>query len=196
MSARERGRVLEVHIPECVAVAEALAPSPGSSWLDLGTGGGLPGLVGAVVAPAVGWTLVDARRKKTAAVEGFARELGLDNVTVVTGRAEELAHVPAHRERYDGVVSRAVATLPVLAELARGFCAPHGVIAAVKGPSWPDEVDWLGPALRRLRLATPSVQALSAPERPTVLVTMRPTGPAPTRYPRAVGVPASKPLGR
>ena len=208
VSRGERERIASVHLPECLAVARALPLAAGQRWMDLGTGGGLPGLVCAIVHPQVHWVLVDATAKKARAVAAFAEELGLERVHVVAARAEVLARDPDHREGYDGVVARAVAGLPALAELARGFLRHDRPLIAIKGSGWREEVEAAGGALRQLRYARPEVtELLAAPEgtdssdvpgsaaRPVVLVSIRAVGSAPPRYPRPDGVPQSRPLG-
>lgn len=190
----ERARI-GVHIRECVAVGNVLAPEAGSRWLDLGTGGGLPGLVLAVRYRDIHWTLLDSRRKKIEAVQSFVAELGLGNAQALWGRAEELAWDPRHRGAYDGVVSRAVARLPVFLELARGFVRDGGVIAAVKGPDAADELRDARRACDALVLGDVHSQEVAEAARPTTLVRMRAKGPAPKGYPRRTGVPAATPLG-
>lgn len=192
VSARDRGAVLERHIAECAAVADLL-PTDGA-WLDLGTGGGLPGLVLAVARPAMTWTLVDATRKKAAAVAEFIAALELHNARVVAGRAETLGRAPEHRGAYGGVVARAVAPLNVLAELARGFLMDGGLLLAMKGPQWQDEVEAAANALRVLRLDVVQSQRLPLPDRESWVVTMRAQGPPPPAYPRRDGVPTQQPL--
>ncbi len=150
VSNAERSQVLERHVLESASVADALVPT--GRWMDLGTGGGLPGLVLAARHPDVAWTLVDATAKKIAAVRSFAAELGLTNVTPMQGRAETLARDPEHRGQYDGVVARAVAPLVTLTELARGFLAQDGLLVAIKGPAWQEELDAAARALTLLRL--------------------------------------------
>lgn len=192
----DRAVVRSTHIEEGVALAGLLDAEPASRWLDLGTGGGLPGLVLAVVRPEVRWTLLDATRKKVAAVAAFAAELGLDNVHVVAGRAETMAREEHFRGAFDGVVTRALAPLAVAAELARGFLRPGGLLAVVKGPAWRAEVAAAGHALRLLRLDAPAAADIGDAARPAWLVTMRALGEAPRAYPRRDGVPRSRPLDR
>src|SRR5688572_29940309 len=175
VAAGERAEVYDRHIRECDALAGILAPS--GRWLDLGTGAGLPGLVLALRHPDTEWVLADATRKKVEAVEAFARELGLQNVTAVHGRAEALAHDPRHRGSYQGVVSRAVAPLPSLAELCRGFLGADGLMVAVKGPRWREELDAASGALRTLHLGHVHTAELAGAARPTWVVTMRADGP-------------------
>lgn len=191
----ERATVRERHIAECVRLVPLLRPQPGAAWLDVGTGGGLPGLVLAILIPAVHWTLLDATRKKIGSVRAIAAELELDNVTTVAGRAEALAHEAAFRERFDGVVSRAVAELATLAELCRGFVRPGGTVAAVKGPRWAEEVERAQAALDTLGLEVVHTAVIASPDRPSWLVTMQAMGPVPPAYPRREGRPRSHPLG-
>lgn len=192
----ERPRLRATHIEECVQVGARLAPRPGTRWLDLGTGGGLPGLVLAIGYPEVSWVLLDSVRKKVDAVHAFAQELGLDNVAVLRGRAEEAAHDPEHRAVYDGVVSRAVAGLPVVMELARGFLQDGGQLAVVRGPDGAREAEDARRAAHVLRLRDVHSEEIEQAARPTVLVTMRADGNPPRAYPRPVGTPAAAPLGR
>ncbi len=196
VAAGERATVYERHVREALAVGAALSPAPGSRWLDLGTGGGLPGLVLAVRYPTVAWVLLDATRKKIAAVEAFAATLGLDNVAALHGRAETVAHEPAERGSFDGVIARAVAPLVTLAELARGFLRADGVLAAVKGPAWREELAQARQALSLLRFADVHSSDVATVERPTWLVTMRAVGDPPAGYPRRDGMPRRHPLGR
>lgn len=189
----DRGAVYQRHVLESWAVADAL-PCAGR-WLDLGTGGGLPGLVAAIRHRDVEWLLVDATRKKVAAVDHFASLLGLNNVRAVHGRAEELAHGPL-RGTCAGVLARAVAPLTILSELARGFLAPAGCLAAVKGPAWRAELADAAAALQRLGFGSVSTAVVPDTVRPTWLVTMRAIGRPPVGYPRQAGLPRRAPLGR
>lgn len=191
----ERATVRERHIAECIALAPLLQAQPGQAWVDLGTGGGLPGLVLAILMPGVAWTLIDATRKKIAWVRTVAADLGLDNVTAVAGRAEVLAREPQYRERFDGLVSRAVAEMATLVELSRGFVRDGGTVAAIKGPRWVDEVQQAETALETLGLEVVHTAVVASPDRPSWLVTMRAMGPVPSAYPRREGRPRSHPLG-
>ena len=192
----ERPVVKERHIDEATRLAAALPLRSGDRWLDLGTGGGLPGLVLAVQRPDVCFTLLDSVAKKTRAVADFAARLGLDNVDVRHGRAEDVAWEDVHRGRHDGVVTRAVGPMPVVLELARGFVRDGGAVCVVKGPAVHAEVERSRAARHVLRLADVRVGELSGTERPTFLATMIARGAPPRGYPRRPGVPKSHPIGR
>ncbi|MEE8600138.1 16S rRNA (guanine(527)-N(7))-methyltransferase RsmG [Euzebya tangerina] len=200
VSARDRGLLQSIHLPECRAVIELIRTGDGQHWIDLGTGGGLPGLVGAILRPHVGWTLIDARRKKVDAVNEFIDILGLENARAVAGRAEELARDEAYRGLYDGVVSRALARLDIVAELSRGFLRPRGRLEAVKGASVEQERGYFQRCSGRLRMkevATTDVPVSGAAsaDRGTVVVSIVASGGPPRGIPRRNGLPQSAPLG-
>lgn len=195
VSAGDRPFVYDRHIRECVSLAAHLPVGAGQCWIDVGTGGGLPGLVLAAMCPESSWVLVDSVRKKARAVEEFAAALELDNVTVLAERAEELAHRPEHRQAFDGAISRAVAALPTLVELLAGFVRPGGLVAAVKGPRWLDEMGAAEAAMATLGLREERVVGMEDAERPSWLVMMRREGALPRQYPRRQGLPRTNPLG-
>jgi 16S rRNA (guanine527-N7)-methyltransferase len=194
VSRRDREDVFRLHLQECVALANVLPARPGERWIDIGTGGGLPGLVLALCQPGTEWTLVDATGKKAEAVRSFASALDLENVEVLHGRAEELAHQPGRRGQFDGAITRAVGSLPMVMELSRGFVVPGGTIAAVRGRQWAADIASTRRAARLLCLTDIHSVAVPAALRKTWLVTMRAEGPPPKQYPRADGMPRVKPL--
>ena len=194
VSASQRTTVRDTHIAEAAAIAAVLPAGAGQTWIDLGTGGGLPGLVCAAIQPSVRWMLIDASRKKIDAVTGFAAELVLPNVTAVWGRAEVLAHDRAYRGQADGVVSRAVAPLPTLLELARGFLRRGGWCVAVKGPSADDEIAASEGARAILGFGPVHRSGLLPTVRPTIVVSMRARTGVPPGYPRRDGLPSTNPL--
>lgn len=194
VSRGDREILASVHIPEALAVGAVITPEPGQRWMDLGTGGGLPGLALAVAHPEATWVLLDSTRKKLDAVTSFAAALGLRNVETVAERAETAGHAKGHRAAYDGVVARAVAPLPTLVELARGFVSAGGRLAAVKGPAWSVELTAAREAMRVLGWRDATGIHLTSTERPTWVVTMTASGPPPQGFPRRVGVPGQDPL--
>ncbi|MGH8887470.1 MAG: 16S rRNA (guanine(527)-N(7))-methyltransferase RsmG [Egibacteraceae bacterium] len=171
-----------------------LPVSPGEDWIDVGTGGGLPGLVLAIRHPESRWVLLDATRKKVEAVRSFADTLGLGAVECRQGRAEEVAREEGMRERFAGAVTRALGPLPVALELSRGFVRPGGLVAAVRGRQWASELEAAADAMRLLRLGGVHTVELPAGVREGWVVSMRADGPAPAKYPRPDGVPGSRPL--
>lgn len=124
------------HIPECERFAARLPG--GQRLLDIGSGGGLPGLVIAILRPDLDVHLVEATGKKAAFLDDTARELGL-HVTVHNARAEDLAR-GSLRGTFDLVTARAVARLDRLIPLCTPFLGPGGQIHAIKGEKWQAEV--------------------------------------------------------
>jgi 16S rRNA (guanine527-N7)-methyltransferase len=159
------------HIPESRRFAEALPPA--REVLDLGSGGGLPGMVIAITRPDIHVHLLDATRKKTDFLRAAAEELGI-SVTVHNGRAEELA-VGELAHRFPIVTARAVARLDRLAPLAAPFLAPGGILYAVKGDRWRQEVEEL--ASKELEVvSTPEMAPITGPTGPLVVGLRRAQG--------------------
>ncbi|MBX3101618.1 MAG: 16S rRNA (guanine(527)-N(7))-methyltransferase RsmG [Bacteroidetes bacterium] len=101
------------HLLHGLCITHYWQPAPGAQVLDIGCGGGLPGLPLALCYPGVQFTLLDSTRKKIDAVEAIAQEMGLANVRPTWQRAEE------HSLRYDYILGRAVTALPGFIRLAR-----------------------------------------------------------------------------
>lgn len=119
-------------------VADVLLPIQHleGSLLDVGTGGGVPGVILSIVYP-VKSVLVDSSTKKTTWLSSVVRELGLNNIEVICARVENLAQ--RYRERFDYVTARAVAPLRILLELCAPFCRVDGFLLLYKGPNWIEE---------------------------------------------------------
>ncbi len=131
ISAADCAVVWQRHVAESVAVSLAYDFSETGSVLDLGSGGGFPGIPLAVLMPHNRFTLVDARRKKTLFLKKVVAELGLSHVSVIHGRVEELP--PSHDGEYDVVVARAVAELHELWRWSAALLKPEGKLLAMKG---------------------------------------------------------------
>lgn len=123
---RDAAGVWALHVCDSLTLLPLVGRFKPRTVVDLGTGGGVPGLPLACVLPEVQFTLIDATRKKIEAVERIGRGLGLANCRYVWGRGEALAHEPPHRERYDVVIARAVASIDDLARYASGLVRPGG----------------------------------------------------------------------
>lgn len=125
-AAKSPAEIWRGHVCDSLALLTPLRELSARTLLDLGSGGGFPGLPIACVRVDIAVTLVEATRKKAAALQRMIRDVQLAGVRVLCGRAETLAHDPAQRERYDVVTARAVAHLRVLLEYAAGFVRPGG----------------------------------------------------------------------
>lgn len=128
---RDKSEMVSHHLLDSLAVIPHLWPG---RWLDVGCGGGMPGLVLAIVKPDWQFTLLDSNTKKTGFVQQAVIELGLKNVSVHSGRVEEW-----HPEyRFDGIISRAFAELGDFLVVSRHLIAPDGRWAAMKGQPEPE----------------------------------------------------------
>jgi 16S rRNA (guanine527-N7)-methyltransferase len=108
--------------------------------LDIGTGGGLPGIPLKIVIPSLDMTLVDSTQKKIAAVNEMIVELGVTGIRAIVARAEELAKSSEHAHAYDVIVSRAVAPLEDLVKWSQTLLKPNGVLFSLKGGDLSEEV--------------------------------------------------------
>lgn len=135
---RDEKSVITRHFADCLLAAKHL-PDTGR-LLDVGSGGGMPALPFALAKPRLSVTALDATAKKTAYIERTAKELSLPNVSILTGRAEELSVSPLYREKYDFVTARAVAELRVLMEWCIPFLKVGGVFMALKGKNGKTEL--------------------------------------------------------
>ena len=194
VSRRDRDGVRRLHIAESEAVAQALSLPSGARCLDLGSGGGLPGLVVAIVRPDIAVTCLDARAKKVRFIEEAAKALNLRNVEAVSGRAEIIGRDGSLRSSFSCVTCRAVARTSIVAELARAFLAPGGQLAVIKGPAHTDELDGAHRVADPLRYTMPVVAPLPGAPRPTWIVRMTAVGSVPDWVPRMDGVPQNEPL--
>lgn len=108
--------------------------------LDLGSGGGIPGVPLAIYYPDRHFTLIDSTAKKMKAVKAITEKIGLTNVTCISGRAEELGKQPENREKFDAVCARAVAAFNILDELCAPFLKKGGTFYAWKGQQAEEEI--------------------------------------------------------
>lgn len=160
--------------------------------IDIGSGGGVPGIPLAVVMPDVKFTLVDATGKKAEFLQGTANELDLRNVRVLNARAETLGQDHrTHREKYDVATARALGHLAVVAELCGPLVRPGGIVIAVKGAKAEQELEEAKDALGKIGLR--HVQTIETPT--GRLVILEKTTRTPRLYPRRDGEPSRVPLG-
>lgn len=167
-------------------------------WIDVGTGGGFPGLAIAIALPGAELTLVDSVGRKTGAVMAMATHLGLaERVQVRTERIERTGQDSCCRGRFDRAMARAVAAAPVVAEYLVPLLQPQGEALLYRGR-------WTEADERQLREALKPLQAsllgcqhrkLPADKGPRHLLRLHPLASCPATYPRPVGLPTKSPLG-
>lgn len=143
----EENAVILKHYADSLTVS-SLIPE-GASVLDVGCGAGFPTLPLGIFRPDLKILALDGTAKRIEYVRSTAKALGLDNIEAISGRAEEFAQKSEYREKFDVVTARAVASLPVLAELCIPFCKIGGYFIAMKASSANDE---LGAAQNAIKL--------------------------------------------
>lgn len=129
---RDEQSIISRHFADCLLAAEYLPKGP-CRLLDVGSGSGMPALPFAIIRPDISVTALDATAKKTSYISQTAQAIGLSNVQVLTGRAEELGASPLYRETFPVVCARAVAELRILLEWCIPFVEVGGIFIALKG---------------------------------------------------------------
>ena len=168
----------------------------GAEVIDVGTGAGFPGIPILILRPDLHLTLLDAQQKRCLFLKEALKCLEL-NATVVHGRAEDAGHIPGMREKFDAVISRAVASMGVLQELMIPLTRVGGKSIAWKGPKGLEELESARRAgfLLGGRLQDPvRVQIPGREDWSHLLLITEKIRPTPAAYPRKAGLPARKPL--
>jgi 16S rRNA (guanine527-N7)-methyltransferase len=193
----EPDAVARLHLLDSLSALPLMDELRPSRAVDIGSGGGVPGLVLALARPDIDWVLVDSVRKKCDAVREIAGALGLASVRVVAERAEALGRSADHRERYDLATVRACASMPVLVEYALPLIRVGGALLAWKGPlaDSDEEIVRGRDAGSLLGGGTPEIHAtrIGALGDHRLVVTPKERRTA-ARYPRRPGEPARAPL--
>lgn len=185
------------HFLDSLTCMLAWRDRPPDRLIDIGTGAGFPGIPLKIVMPRMQLTLVESVGKKLDFCCHVVKQLGLENVTCVQARAEELGLARDHREKYDWAVARAVANLPVLAEYLLPLVRVGGGMLAQKGETGPAEAHKSERAIHvlggRIKQLIPVLLPGVTEER--FLVVVDKISATPPGYPRRVGLPAKKPIG-
>ena len=140
ISRKDMDGLYEKHILHSLGIAKVMPFADGTKVLDIGTGGGFPGIPLAILFPEVSFTLIDSIGKKIKVVEAVSEGLGLKNVTAVHGRAEKL------KEKFHFVVSRAVTQMPEFLRWLQGkfekeqFNEKHNGVLYLKGGDLAEEL--------------------------------------------------------
>ena len=185
--------VATLHFLDSAALL-TLADFTGKRVVDVGTGAGFPGMPLRILEPSIQLTLLDSLGKRITFLQGVCDQLGLGNVECVHARAEEFA--VQHRESYDIATSRAVASLPLLAELSLPLVKVGGYFLPMKAVDSDEELASAAHAIRVLggRLADVKDYQIPGTEVTHRLVVIEKVAPSPAKYPRAFAKIKKAPL--
>lgn len=163
---------------------------------DLGTGAGLPGIPLKIVLPDVQVVLIDALAKRINFLDEVIKELKLEHIKTIHARAEDIGRDPSHREKYELIISRAVAELPVLLEYASPLLKVGGRLMAAKGVDPENEIQSAQNALHQLNCEVEYLTKykLAAGADHRSLVIIKKIAATPAKYPRQAGKPKKSPL--
>jgi 16S rRNA (guanine527-N7)-methyltransferase len=130
---------MKLHLLDSLSLIR-LIKNPRANILDVGTGGGFPGIPLAIVLEEAKITLMDSTKKKLNVVAELAQELQIDNISILHGRAEDFGQDPQYREQYEVVTSRAVANLTLLSEYCLPLTQVGGQFLPMKGKDYATEL--------------------------------------------------------
>lgn len=187
----EQARV--AHVGDALTLL-AFIPQGQLKIVDVGSGGGVPGIPLGIALPDCQITLVESTQKKAMFLQNCAKELGLSNVTVLARRAEEVAATPM-RETCDLVTARAVGELAFLVEWGIPLLKKGGKLLAMKGAKAQEEIAGADRALKLLNASPATVHPVELPgAEHHVIVEITKLGRTDPRFPRAATVAKGKPL--
>ena len=185
------------HFLDALTVTLAWSPERQQSRvIEVGAGAGIPGIPLKIAFPQIQLVLVEATARKTTFLHHIVEKLGLTDVEVVIGRAEEVAHNPQYRAQSHVVLARGLAKLAALGELTLPFCATGGLVIAHKKGDIREEVKRAENAIKTLGGRLKEIIPVTLPEFPDnrCLVVIEKVSATPDKYPRRAGMPAKRPI--
>lgn len=185
---RGADEIFNLQILDCEASLEFL-PETGKV-IDVGSGGGLPGVVWAVYRPDLKIFLLDSVNKKCEAVREIVQELAIKNIEIICSRSEDFAKL--HREEFFLAGARAIASAGVTAELLSPLVKVGGRVLTFKGEKVHDEISHVNNKWRRLGLSKPSLKFYGDENSSKCLVAWEKVSPCPKDFPRRPGLAGTK----
>ena len=166
-----------------------------NAQIDIGTGAGFPGIPLAIVNEKSNIVLLDSLNKRINFLNNVIQKLELSNVKAIHGRAEDLAKIVQHREKYDIVISRAVAPFNILLEYMLPFNKVNSYTIAMKGSNI-EEVDISNNALKKLGGKIEKIEKINLPNTDIKrnIIIVRKIEETPKKFPRKAGIPKKEPL--
>lgn len=186
----------EKHFLDSLSLTKLSIPYSGKNLIDIGTGGGFPGIPIKIWNPNIKITLLDSLNKRIVFLNEVIKELELAESKAIHARAEEAFRDKKHREKYDIAVSRAVAPLPTLLEYCLPAVKNGGVFIAMKGPGGDEELENAKNAVEILGGKIKSVEHFTWTESKyeRTIIVIEKIKSTPKLYPRGQGKPRKNPL--
>lgn len=184
------------HFLDSLTIFKTALFKKGVKVIDIGTGGGFPGLPLKIVDNNIDLVLLDSLKKRINFLDEVIKNLELDNVNTIHGRAEDYGQDKLYREKFDIAISRAVASLDILCEYCLPFVKVGGYFISMKGKEVQDELDEAkkavsilgGEVVEKLLVEVPNSNIVHS------LIIFKKVSETPTKYPRQAGKPKKNPL--
>ncbi len=192
----DRKEFIQKHYVDSLLCADLEEFLRAESIIDVGTGGGFPGIPLAIAFPDKEFTLIDSLRKRINIISDLSESLGILNVNAIHGRAEELARKSGLRENFDLCISRAVANMSTLSEYCLPFVKNGGAFIAYKGPECRKEIEDAVNAVNILggKISgekSIEIEGISFDHRLVIIHKIENTL---SKYPRKAGIPSKEPI--
>ena len=193
----EENAIILKHYADSLTISKYVPK--GSKMIDVGCGAGFPTLPLAIFRPDIEIYALDGTAKRIEYVKNTANELGLSNVNAIAGRAEDFAAKPEFREKFDIATARAVAALPILAELCLPFVKVGGTFASMKAAQGKAEFESAKNAISTCGGTPICIDCFKlTPDNETfeerVIITVSKSKQTPAKYPRHYSQISKKPL--
>ena len=184
------------HIIDSLSAWDDEKFSGAKKFIDVGTGGGFPGIPLKIFRPEIEICLADSLNKRINFLKDAVKILELEKVECVHGRAEDLAKMPEYRENFDVAISRAVARINVLSEYCLPFVKIGGIFVAMKGRNFEEEVSESEKAVKILGGGEVGIvkKILPEDEGERAIIYVKKNSRTPEKYPRKAGMPLKNPL--
>ena len=179
------------HLIDSLVVSEFIT---GTEVLDIGTGAGFPGIPLAINNQDKNFVLLDSVNKKLNVIRGTIPGIDINNVDIVHGRAEELGNDEQYREKFDTVVSRAVANLTTLVEYMLPFAKVGGFVVCLKGPNYEEEITDADKAIEILGGKIDKILNINIEDNERNIIFIKKVKNTPSKYPRMQGKPLKEPI--
>ena len=192
----EYEEVNEKHFVDSLSIVKAIDMNKVESLIDIGTGAGFPGIPLKIAFPHIKVVLLDSLNKRINFLNTVIRELGLENIETIHGRAEDFAKQSEYREQFDLCVSRAVANLATLSEYCIPYVKKDGMFVPYKSGEIDEEVEQSKKAIHVLGGKLQDVIKFQLPgtEIGRSFVVINKVQNTAKRYPRKAGLPSKEPI--